>query len=182
MYMMPNVPTMEIGTATLGMTVAERLRKKRNMTMTTRAIVSMSVNSTSSTDARIVVVRSVRVVISMDDGMEALSWGIRRLMRSTTAMILAPGWRWMFTMTAGLSFIHAASFTFSTPSITVATSESRTGAPFLYVTTIGLYSSPDMSWSLAPIVKDCRGPSRLPLAWSTLASASTLRRSSRPRP
>ena len=49
-----------------------------------------------------VVVRSVRVVISMEEGREALSWGSRRLMRSTTAMMLAPGWRWMFTMTAGL--------------------------------------------------------------------------------
>ena len=101
------------------------------MTMTTSAMVSISVNCTSSTDARMVVVRSVRVVISMDDGSEALSWGSRRLMRSTTAMMLAPGWRWMFTMTAGLSFIQAASLTFSTPSITLATSESRTGAPFL---------------------------------------------------
>src|SRR5215468_4279621 len=132
--MMPNVPTIEMGTATLGMTVAERLRRNRNMTMTTRAIVSMSVNSTSATDARIVVVRSVRIVMSMDDGMEALSWGRSRLMRSTTAMMLAPGWRWMFTITAGLSFIQAAILTFSTPSMTVATSESRTGAPFLYVT------------------------------------------------
>src|SRR5712692_2488908 len=167
--MMPNVPTMEMGTATLGMTVAERLRRKRNMTMTTRTIVSMSVNSTSSTDARIVVVRSVRFVISMDDGIDALSWGIRRLMRSTTAMMLAPGWRWMFTMTAGLSFIHAASLTFSTPSMTSATSDSRTGALLRYVSTTVRYSAAVSNWSFAPIVNDCRGPSRLPLAWSTLA-------------
>ena len=52
-------------------------------------------------------------------------------MRSTTLMMLAPGWRWMFTMTAGLSFIQAACFTFSAPSITSATSARRTGAPFL---------------------------------------------------
>jgi hypothetical protein len=32
-------------------------------------------------------------------------------------------------MTAGVSFIHAASFTFSASSSTVATSLSRTGAP-----------------------------------------------------
>ena len=91
MYITPNVPTMEIGTATLGMIVAARLRRKRNITMTTSAIVRTSVNWTSSTEARIVVVRSVRVVISMEDGSEALSWGSRRLMRSTTAMMLAPG-------------------------------------------------------------------------------------------
>src|SRR5713101_2852310 len=113
--MTPNVPTMEIGTAMRVMIVAARLRRKRNMTMTTSATVRTSVNWTSATDARMVVVRSVKVVISMEDGSEALSWGSRRLMRSTTAMMLAPGWRWMFTMTAGLVFIQAANFTFSTP-------------------------------------------------------------------
>ena len=86
--MTPNVPTIEMGTATLGMMVAERLRRKRNMTMTTRATVRTSVNSTSRTDALMVVVRSVRVVISMEDGSEALSCGKRRWMRSTTPMRL----------------------------------------------------------------------------------------------
>ena len=76
-----------------------------------------------------VVVRSVSVVISIEEGREALSWGSRRSMRSTTPMMLAPGWRWMLTMTAGRSFIQAASLVFSTPSITSATSASRTGAP-----------------------------------------------------
>ncbi len=32
----------------------------------------------------------------------ACSCGSSVLMRSTTAMMLAPGWRWMFTMTAGV--------------------------------------------------------------------------------
>src|SRR5438552_12733894 len=45
----------------LGMTVARMLRRKRKITITTRATVSTSVNCTSSTDARIVVVRSVRI-------------------------------------------------------------------------------------------------------------------------
>ena len=129
--MTPKVPTIEMGTATLGMTVAARLRRNRNMTMTTSPTVSTSVNSTSSTEARIVVVRSVSVVISTEDGSEARSWGRSCLMRSTTLMILAPGWRWMFMITAGLSFIQAACFTFSAPSTTSATSARRTGAPFL---------------------------------------------------
>ncbi len=129
--MTPNVPTMEMGTATLGMMVAVSRRRNRNMTRTTRATVRISVNCASATEARMVVVRSVRVVISIDAGSEALSCGMSRLIRSTTAMMLAPGWRWMFTMTAGLSFIHAACLTFSTPSITSATSTIRTGAPFL---------------------------------------------------
>ena len=127
--MIPKVPTIEIGTATLGMMVAGRLRRNRNRTITTRAMVRINVNSTSATEARMVAVRSVSVVISIADGREALSWGSKRLMRSTTVMMLAPGCRWMLTMTAGLSFIHAACLTFSTPSTTSATSERRTGAP-----------------------------------------------------
>ncbi len=50
-------------------------------------------------------------------------------MRSTTAMMFAPGCRWMFTMTAGVRFIHAACMVFSEPSMMSATSDMRTGAP-----------------------------------------------------
>ena len=50
-------------------------------------------------------------------------------MRSTTWMMLAPGWRWMLRMTAGALFIQAACLTFSASSITFATSDSITGAP-----------------------------------------------------
>jgi hypothetical protein len=64
-------------------------------------------------------------------GSEACSWGSSCFTRSTTAMMFAPGWRWMLRITAGTSFIQAAWRAFSTPSVTVATSESRTGAPFL---------------------------------------------------
>ena len=49
------------GTATLGMIVAERFRRNRKITITTSATVSISSNCTSFTDARIVVVRSVRI-------------------------------------------------------------------------------------------------------------------------
>ena len=76
-----------------------------------------------------VMVRSVSVWTSIELGSEACSCGSRRFTRSTTSMMLAPGWRWMLTITAGVSFIHAASFTFSASSTTVATSESVTGAP-----------------------------------------------------
>ena len=50
-------------------------------------------------------------------------------MLSTTAMTLAPGWRWTFTITARVEFTQAASLLFSWPSSTVATSRSLTGAP-----------------------------------------------------
>ena len=43
-YITENVPIKDIGNARLGMTVAERFRKKRKMTMTTRKSVRYSVN------------------------------------------------------------------------------------------------------------------------------------------
>ena len=49
--MTANVPTMESGTAMLGMIVAERLRKNRKMTMITRHMVKAMVNCTSTTDS-----------------------------------------------------------------------------------------------------------------------------------
>src|SRR5512143_1384862 len=152
--MMANAPTSEIGTAMLGITVAARLRRNRNITMTTRAMVSSREDWTSRTEARMVVVRSVSVVISIDDGMALFNWGRSCLTRSATAMMFTPGCRWMFTMTAGLVFIQAASLAFSTPSTTWATSARRTGAPFLYATTIDRYSALEKSWSLAPMVND----------------------------
>ena len=67
---------MDKGTATLGMMVAYRLRKKRKITMTTRAMVSINSNSTSATEALMSVVRSVSVVMSMPEGRLACSCGI----------------------------------------------------------------------------------------------------------
>ncbi len=52
-------------------------------------------------------------------------------MLCTTLITLAPGWRWMLRMIAGVGLYQAASFVFSGAFSTVATSESRTGAPFL---------------------------------------------------
>jgi len=127
--MTPKVPTRDSGTATLGMMVPARVRRKRKTTRTTRATASISSNCTSSTEPRMVTVRSVSTSTWTAEGSEAWSWGRRRLMRSTTAITLAPGWRWMLTMTAGTSFIHAACRTFSASSITSATAERVTGAP-----------------------------------------------------
>ncbi len=53
------------------------------------------------------------------------------LIRLTTPMTLAPGWRWMLRITAGVRFCSAPSWAFSTPCTTVATSDRNTGAPFL---------------------------------------------------
>src|SRR5580704_19519917 len=75
-YMTPNVPISETGTATLGINVARRLRKKKNTTRITSATDSTSVRSTSFTDARIVIVRSSTTVKLIADGIEAFSDGI----------------------------------------------------------------------------------------------------------
>jgi hypothetical protein len=58
----------------------------------------------------------------------------------------------MLTITAGVSFIHAACSTFSTSSTTSATSDRRTGAPLRCATIRGLYSALVRSWSLAAMV------------------------------
>ena len=63
------------------------------MTSTTRAIVSISSNSTSSTEARIVVVRSVIGSIFTPGGMEASICGSSSRILFTTLIMLDPGWR-----------------------------------------------------------------------------------------
>ncbi len=93
MYMTPNVPTSESGTATLGMIVAAIFRRKRKMTITTSATVNASSNSTSATEARMVTVRSVRTSSFTALGSVACSCGRSFLTRSTTEMMFAPGWR-----------------------------------------------------------------------------------------
>ena len=138
MYITPNVPTSESGTATAGISVVVSVRRKRKMTITTSTIVSSSSNCTSSIDARMVVVRSVSVRTLTAGGSVAVSCGSSDVMRSTTAMVLAPGCRCTFTITAGVWSIHAAWCASSTPSTTSATSEMRTGPPSLYAMIRGL--------------------------------------------
>ena len=81
------------------------------------------------------VVRSVSVVMWSPAGKVASSWGSSRLTLLTTLMVLAPGWRCTFRITAGVLFIHAAWSVFSTPFTMCATSVSITGAPLRYATT-----------------------------------------------
>ncbi len=92
-YITAKVPIRDTGTATMGMRVARALRRNRNTTTMTRKMEMTSVRSTSFTEARIVVVRSRTVVMSMPCGMEALSDGNWSLMRWTVSIMFAPGWR-----------------------------------------------------------------------------------------
>ena len=52
-FMAAKVPNNDIGTARLGMMVAEMLRRKKNMTRTTRPIVRNNVNFTSAIESLI---------------------------------------------------------------------------------------------------------------------------------
>src|SRR5215472_5713473 len=97
------VATSDNGTAMLGTMVLATFRRNTNITSTTSTIVRMSSNWTSLTEARIVVVRSVSTDTLTDEGNDVVSCGSSCLMRSTTAMMFAPGCRWMFRMTAGIS-------------------------------------------------------------------------------
>ena len=63
------------------------------MTITTRATVSINSNSTSRTEARMVTVRSVSTLTCTEAGRLVCNCGSSFLMRSTTAMMFAPGWR-----------------------------------------------------------------------------------------
>ena len=134
--MMPKVPMMESGSATLGITVAQSFRRKTNITMTTSATVRISVNCTSFTDARMVSVRSARIATFTEGGSVLVSFGRSAFMRSTVSMMFAPGWRWMSSSTAGSSrsllLTHAAELiVFHAVDHLSPISPSRTGAPFL---------------------------------------------------
>ena len=81
----------DIGRASDGMIVAETFLRKMNMTRMTRAMVSSSVNLTSSTEDRIETDRSYSVSMRTAAGMCSSSRGSSFLMLSTTATVLVPG-------------------------------------------------------------------------------------------
>ena len=90
-------------------------------------------------------------------------------MPSTTLMTLAPGWRWMLTMIAGVLSAQAASLVFSGPSIDVG--DVATAAPARRCgrrrSTRGTRRRPELVVGVDR--RACVGPSKLPLALLTLA-------------
>ncbi|CAB5723950.1 Uncharacterised protein [Delftia tsuruhatensis] len=182
-YITPKVPISDSGTAKLGISVAEALRRNTKITATTRAMASISSSCMSSTEARMVTVRSVSTCTSSEAGSVSLSWGSRALMRSTVSITLAPGWRRMLRITpareppSGVP-AQAARRVFSASSTVWAMSDRRTGRPFLKAMMRLRYSAADCSWSLASMVEARAGPSKPPLACLTLAAAMAVRTSS----
>ncbi len=73
------------------MSVARTLRRKAKTTRMTSAIEMAIVIWTSRTEARIVVERSSTPETRIVGGISAWSWGRTALMRSTVAMMFAPG-------------------------------------------------------------------------------------------
>ena len=145
-YITAKVPMMAMGIAMLGMIVAESARRKRKITSTTKMIARTKVNFTSWTESRIEIERSTTISRSMVAGSWARNAGRSSLMPSTTLIVLVPGWRWMESTMARVSLVPAANsgssmplmkrgsnqlrdFSFSTLSVTCATSPRRTAAP-----------------------------------------------------
>jgi hypothetical protein len=82
--------------------------------------------STSWTEARIVVARSSAISTSMPGGIDFTSSGNRRFTLSMTSRMFAPGWRRTIAITVRSPSYQPATRWFSTSSVTVAISESRT--------------------------------------------------------
>ena len=84
---------MDMGSARLGMSVAERFRRKMKMTSTTRQTARKRVNFTSATDSRMDWERSKRMSSFTAAGICSRNWGSNCLILSTTPTVFAPGWR-----------------------------------------------------------------------------------------
>src|ERR1700686_1409789 len=84
------------------MIVADRLRRNRKITITTRQTVIISVRCTSLTDARMLCERSYSVEISTEAGSDSRNAGSSFLMLSTTSTVLVPGCRSIASTTARL--------------------------------------------------------------------------------
>src|ERR1035437_5466773 len=103
-------------------------------------------------------------------------------MLSTVAMMFAPGWRKTMMRIAGLPFARPVVLTSSTESVTVAMSESRRAAPFLYETTSGSYWTALKSWSVAAMDQRRSPRPTSPFGRFVFTLARNVRTSSRPRP
>ena len=111
------------------MIVAHALRRKTKITMTTSTMVISSVNCTSSTAERMVMVRSLMILILTAGGIAAISRGSSALIRSTVSMTLAPGCLKMTRNTPRLPSAQAACFMSSGPETALPISRIRSGPP-----------------------------------------------------
>ena len=100
-HITPKVAISDSGSATPAMMVARTVRRKMNTTAITSPTLRIKVNWTSWIEARMVVVLSCTTVSLAPAGTDRWSRGSSFWIPWTVAITLAPGWRWMSTMTAG---------------------------------------------------------------------------------
>src|SRR5262249_20594484 len=128
-YIAPQVAMSDTGTASEGVIVAAAERRNRKITRTTRQTAISSVTCTSSAEAGMDTERSIRNCMLIDGGTCARNDGRRDLTESTTATVLASGWRWIASTIARLSLNQLAILSFSVLLMTRAISSSLIGAP-----------------------------------------------------
>ncbi len=151
--------------------MAERRRRNIRITSITRAMVSSSVVVTSWIESRIDNERSLSTWIRTEEGSSALMRGMAWRTASTTATVLASGWRSTCRLILRSPLTQLPVLMFSTLSSTVATSERRTGCPFLVATINSPNSLAFMRWSLASMISVWRAPSSEPSGVLVLAAA-----------
>ena len=86
----------------LGISVADNVRRNKKITKITKNTAINSSIVTSSTEDLIVFVLSLKIDISIELGNEAFNVGSNCFIVSVTFITLAPGWRWMFKIIAGV--------------------------------------------------------------------------------
>ena len=123
-YMTPKVPTMrQRHRDARDDACAAAVRRKTKITITTSAMASEQlelrvVHRGADRDGAV----GEQLHLDARRAATRVSVGRSFFTRSTTSITFAPGWRWTFTMIAGVSFIHAARRAFSASSTTSAMS------------------------------------------------------------
>src|SRR5437660_2271859 len=120
-YIAAQVPISDTGTASAGMTVAEMERRNRKITRMTRTIAMRSDSCTLRTESRIDTERSMSTSMRIDGGIDARYCGKCSRTESTTATVLASGWRWIASTMARSLLNELAILSVSTLSMTPAT-------------------------------------------------------------
>ena len=119
----------ENGTAIPGISVAVRFRRNRKITITTRQMVSASVNCTSPIEPRMLSEASNATCRLTAGGISLRNVGSSFRMLSTTCTVFVPGCRWIASITPRSPLNQASALLFSMLSITRPSCSSRTGAP-----------------------------------------------------
>ena len=134
-YMQAQVPAKARGTVTPAAAVGVMRRRKTKTTAITSMIVASNVPTMSLTLARIVVVLSLRIEISMPAGRKRFSSGNNAFTRSTVWITLASDCLVIWMRTEGFPLKVAMERALRTLLSTVATSDSSTLPPLVFFTT-----------------------------------------------